>query len=168
MNRIKEVLEEKGIKQTWLAEKLEKSYNMVNSYVQNRRQPSIEDLHRIAEILDEDELPERDILLMLIEKCQKTIGVNLANCWDLHESIVTTIQHIDEYHFSHRKSLDIAVVNAARLLADISLASGEPVKFVDAIANQGVFNELVLSEAEIQQLDNKRESVRQMMQALVL
>ena len=28
MNRIKEVLEEKGIKQTWLAEKLDKSYNM--------------------------------------------------------------------------------------------------------------------------------------------
>jgi transcriptional regulator with XRE-family HTH domain len=54
MNRIKEVLEEKGIKQTWLAEKLEKSYNMVNSYVQNRRQPSIEDLNRIANILDVD------------------------------------------------------------------------------------------------------------------
>jgi transcriptional regulator with XRE-family HTH domain len=52
MSRIKEVLEEKGIKQTWLAEKLEKSYNMVNSYVQNRRQPSIEDLYRIAEILN--------------------------------------------------------------------------------------------------------------------
>jgi len=54
MNRIKEVLEEKGIKQTWLAEKLSKSYNMVNSYVQNRRQPSIEDLNRIANILDVD------------------------------------------------------------------------------------------------------------------
>ena len=52
MNRIKEVLEEKGIKQIWLAEKLDKSYNMVNSYAQNRRQPSIEDLYRIAEILD--------------------------------------------------------------------------------------------------------------------
>lgn len=51
MNRIKEVLEEKGIKQTWLSEKLEKSYNMVNSYVQNRRQPSIESLYKIAEIL---------------------------------------------------------------------------------------------------------------------
>lgn len=37
--------------QTWLAEKLRKSYNMVNSYVQNRRQPSIEDLYKIAEIL---------------------------------------------------------------------------------------------------------------------
>ena len=35
-----------------LAEKLGKSYNMVNSYVQNRRQPSIEDLFKIAEILN--------------------------------------------------------------------------------------------------------------------
>jgi putative transcriptional regulator len=52
MNRIKEVLEEKGIKQIWLAEQLKKSYNMVNSYVQNRRQPSIEDLYKIAEILN--------------------------------------------------------------------------------------------------------------------
>ena len=52
MNRIKEVLEEKGIKQIWLAEKLGKSYNMVNSYAQNRRQPSIEDLYRIADILE--------------------------------------------------------------------------------------------------------------------
>lgn len=54
MNRIKDVLEEKGIKQTWLAEKLSKSYNMVNAYVQNRRQPSLELLNSIAEILDVD------------------------------------------------------------------------------------------------------------------
>lgn len=54
MNRIKAVLEEKGIKQTWLADKLCKSYNMVNGYVQNRRQPSLEDLNRIADILDVD------------------------------------------------------------------------------------------------------------------
>tara|TARA_Y100001968_G_scaffold295037_1_gene302125 strand:+ start:370 stop:567 length:198 start_codon:yes stop_codon:yes gene_type:complete len=52
MNRIKEVLEAKGIKQKWLAEKLGKSYNMVNSYAQNRRQPSLEDLYKIAEILN--------------------------------------------------------------------------------------------------------------------
>ena len=52
MNRIKKVLESKGIMQKWLAEQLGKSYNMVNSYAQNRRQPSLEDLYRIAEILD--------------------------------------------------------------------------------------------------------------------
>ena len=54
MNRIKEVLEQKGMKQIWLAEKLEKSYNMVHSYAQNKRQPSLEDLYKIAEILDVD------------------------------------------------------------------------------------------------------------------
>ena len=54
MNRIKEVLEEKGIKQTWLAEKLGKSYNMVNGYVQNRQQPRLEVLSKIAEIIDVD------------------------------------------------------------------------------------------------------------------
>jgi len=52
MNRIKEVLEEKGIKQTWLAEKLGKSYNMVNGYVRNRQQPRLEVLYEIAEILE--------------------------------------------------------------------------------------------------------------------
>jgi repressor LexA len=52
MNRIKEVLGEKDITQTWLAKELGKSYNMVNSYVQNRRQPSIEILFRIGELLE--------------------------------------------------------------------------------------------------------------------
>lgn len=51
MNRIKEVLEEKGLTQTWLSENLGKSYNMVNSYAQNRRQPSIEILFDIAKLL---------------------------------------------------------------------------------------------------------------------
>ncbi len=54
MNRIKEVLEEKGIKQTWLAEQLGKSYNMVNGYVQNRQQPRLEVLYEIANILKID------------------------------------------------------------------------------------------------------------------
>ncbi|WP_339699421.1 helix-turn-helix domain-containing protein [uncultured Roseivirga sp.] len=31
---------------------LGKSYNIVNSYAQNRRQPSLEDLYKIAEILN--------------------------------------------------------------------------------------------------------------------
>lgn len=54
MNRIKEVLDEKGVKQTWLAEQLGKSYNMVNAYVQNRQQPRLAVLYKIADILDID------------------------------------------------------------------------------------------------------------------
>ena len=64
MNRIKEVLDEKGIKQTWLAEQLGKSYNMVNAYVQNRQQPRIEVLYDIAKILGvnaKDLLTDNDI-----------------------------------------------------------------------------------------------------------
>ena len=59
MNRIKEVLKEKGISQTWLAHKLDKSYNTVNEYARNVRQPSIEDLYRIAKIL---EINPKDLL----------------------------------------------------------------------------------------------------------
>lgn len=51
-NRIKEVLDERGIKQTWLAERLGKSFCIVNSYVCNRRQPSLEVLFEIAKILN--------------------------------------------------------------------------------------------------------------------
>lgn len=54
MNRIKEVLLEKNITQTWLAEQLGKSYNMVNAYVQNRQQPRLEVLFEIARILGVD------------------------------------------------------------------------------------------------------------------
>ncbi len=60
MNRIKEVLVEKGQTQIWLAKKLGKSYNMVNSYAKNRRQPSIEILFKIAEILD---IEARDLIV---------------------------------------------------------------------------------------------------------
>ncbi|HTO17388.1 MAG TPA: helix-turn-helix transcriptional regulator [Edaphocola sp.] len=65
MNRIKEVLEEKGIKQTWLAEKLGKSYNMVNAYAQNRQQPRLEVLFEIARILD---VEVKDLLIEEIKK----------------------------------------------------------------------------------------------------
>lgn len=52
MNRIKEILKEKGVKQKWLAEKIGKSFNIVNEYSNNRRQPSLEVLFHIAEILN--------------------------------------------------------------------------------------------------------------------
>ncbi len=52
MNRIKTVIKEKGVKQTWLAEKLGKSFNIVNDYCNNRRQPSLEILFQIGNILN--------------------------------------------------------------------------------------------------------------------
>lgn len=60
MNRIKEILEQKGIKQKWLAEQLGKSYNIVNGYVRNRQQPRLEVLYDIAKILD---VPVKELLI---------------------------------------------------------------------------------------------------------
>ena len=54
MNRIKEVLKEQGRTQTWLSEKIEKSYVIVTNYCNNNAQPSIEVLRKIANILDVD------------------------------------------------------------------------------------------------------------------
>ena len=64
MNRITEVLEEKGIKQTWLAEKIGKSFSQTNAYVCNRRQPSIELLYEIASLLG---VEAKDLLVDNIE-----------------------------------------------------------------------------------------------------
>ena len=50
-HRIKERLIEKEIKQTWLVEKLGKSFTIVNSYACKRRQLSLELRFQITEIL---------------------------------------------------------------------------------------------------------------------
>ena len=60
MNRIKEVLKDKGISQTWLADKMDKSYPTINEYARNIRQPSIQDLYKIAEIL---QINAKDLLI---------------------------------------------------------------------------------------------------------
>lgn len=54
LNRIKAVLSNKGISQTWLAKQLDKSFSMVNAYACNRIQPNLETLQQIAEILQVD------------------------------------------------------------------------------------------------------------------
>lgn len=54
MNRIKKVLEVKGISQTELANKLGKTFNMVNLYATNKVQPPVPVLYQIANILDVD------------------------------------------------------------------------------------------------------------------
>ena len=50
MNEIKE----KGIKQTWLAERLGKSFSIVNAYVCNRHQPSLNSCSRLQKFIQVD------------------------------------------------------------------------------------------------------------------
>jgi len=54
MNRIKKILKEQGRTQTWLAEKIGKSYVVVTNYCNNNSQPSIQVLTDISKVLDID------------------------------------------------------------------------------------------------------------------
>lgn len=54
MNRIKEVLMEQGRTQAWLANRIGKSYVVTTNYVNNKTQPSLPLLYRIADILGVD------------------------------------------------------------------------------------------------------------------
>jgi len=54
INRIKEVLVIQGKSQKWLAEQLGKSTTAVTAFCNNKSQPHLKDLKRIAEILDVD------------------------------------------------------------------------------------------------------------------
>jgi transcriptional regulator with XRE-family HTH domain len=50
-NCIAEILSKKGLSQSWLAGELGVEFRTVNRYVNNHRQPSIEILFEIAQIL---------------------------------------------------------------------------------------------------------------------
>ena len=51
LNCIREVLEAQDRTQTWLAEKLDKDFVTVTRYVNNKRQPTLETIFEIAQIL---------------------------------------------------------------------------------------------------------------------
>ena len=54
LNKIKDVLDSKGISQTWLAKQLGKSFSTVNCYARNKYQPDLETLLEISNILEVD------------------------------------------------------------------------------------------------------------------
>ena len=54
LNKIKDVLDSKGISQTWLAKQLGKSFSTVNCYPRNKYQPDLETLLEISKILEVD------------------------------------------------------------------------------------------------------------------
>ena len=76
MNRIKEVLKDQGRTQTWLAQKINKSYVIVTNYCNNNSQPSIEVLRNIAIVLDVD---VRELLVPTKEFKNELLSSNNIN-----------------------------------------------------------------------------------------
>ena len=47
LNRIKDVLDSRGISQTWLAKQLDMDFSSINAYCSQRLQPSIKTLKKL-------------------------------------------------------------------------------------------------------------------------
>jgi putative transcriptional regulator len=54
MNRIKEILSEQGRTQIWLAKRIQRSYVVTTNYCNNKTQPSLPILYKIAAALKVD------------------------------------------------------------------------------------------------------------------
>lgn len=61
LNNIKPILKSTGRKQTFLADKMNMSYQQINEWCNNKRQPSLENLYKIADIL---EVEVKDLLII--------------------------------------------------------------------------------------------------------
>jgi putative transcriptional regulator len=70
MNRIKEILEVQGRSQTWLASKIGRSYVVTTNYCNNKTQPSIPILSKIAAALGVD---VRELLVGTKDSSKKSL-----------------------------------------------------------------------------------------------
>ena len=85
LNRIKAILAEKGISQTWLAKQLNKSFSMVNAYACNRIQPNLATLHQIAVIL------QVDVKDLITDKNERQTSINAITGMNSMQNIDNSI-----------------------------------------------------------------------------
>ncbi len=60
MNRLKEIIKRQGRTQKWVSSQMERSENTSSLWCLNKIQPSLEDLYKLAELLNVD---PRDLLV---------------------------------------------------------------------------------------------------------
>ena len=102
LNRIKAVLTDKGISQTWLAKQLDKSFSMVNAYACNRIQPNLDTLQQIAEIL------QVDLKELITDKKRTSIAFVVINYF--YTTTSDNIKNIGIYD-TGRKKLELKLTN---------------------------------------------------------
>ena len=76
LNCIKEVLKSQGRSQTWLAQQLGYTFTTVNYWCNNRSQPYLSDIVRMAELL---EVAPADLIVDGAKKEGQTISLTSVN-----------------------------------------------------------------------------------------
>lgn len=107
----------------------------------------------------EEELQE------LMNRHHQVIGARLAQEWQLPEPVIETINHIDDYNAAPTSPQSVAIVRGAReITAALELDPEIAIESIDS----DMLIELNLYEEDRRELDDRKEAVKELLQAMVV
>lgn len=107
----------------------------------------------------ESELKEHKLMLDLVNRYHKIVGVNLARRWNLPDAVVEAINYIDDCYAAPSAKQEVGIVSCATKIADLTLSFESEQIFSEGLANIDGLHELNLYDEDIVSLQEKREQV---------
>ncbi len=117
---------------------------------------------------ENEALKEHAAILELLDRYNKVIGVSLARRWQFPESVIETINYIDEYVAAPSAKKEVMIVNAARDLATLTLDGNSREELLQAMSEQAVFEQLNFYPEDLAELADKLDSVQSLLDSLPL
>lgn len=125
-------------------------------------------LNALQKLSDNEPMPDKNDLLVLLDKYHKVVGVNLARRWSLPEAIVESINFIDDFYAAPTAREEVMAVHAARAITDLTMREGGYQTEDFLSLSEPVFSELNLYEEDMQELAGKAKNVEALLQSMVI
>ncbi len=108
---------------------------------------------------------EDEELVSLVERHHQAIGARLAEDWKLPEPVLETIKHIDDHLAAPTSAHFVAIVRGAR---EVNAAlEQDPETALESLDSQ-MLAELNLYEEDKRELDGKKDTVNELLEAMVI
>ncbi|NND66669.1 MAG: HDOD domain-containing protein [Halioglobus sp.] len=123
-------------------------------------------LHTIIALAREQDTDlEEDELVELMNRYHQVIGARLATEWRLPDPVIETINHIDDHLAAPTSAQSVAIVRGAREInAALEADPDTPIESIES----DMLIELNLYEEDRRELDGKKETVQELLQAMVV
>lgn len=123
-------------------------------------------LHTVLAIARKQELEiDKEDLVVLMNRHHQVIGARLAGEWRLPEPVIETINHIDDHSAAKTAARSVAIVRGAREIN--AVLEEDPEASIESI-DSDMLVELNLYEEDRRELDDKKESVNELLKAMVV
>jgi HD-like signal output (HDOD) protein len=123
-------------------------------------------LHTVVAVAQEQALAlDEDDLVALMNRYHRSIGASLASAWRLPESVIETINHIDDHSAAPSASQVVAIVRGAREIN--AVLEADPDTSIESI-DADILIELNLYEEDRRELNDKKDTVNQLLEAMVV